>query len=209
MITVKTSVVGHFAHKDVPALKVGEAVELRPMNDNWSNHIGVFNTDGQMVGSIVSNLKVGDRKRGCVNNDAIINSVKNKWHYFKVIEVVRHYSDFIFVIEGVFYTPDVIKPKKDFLNRVSNPEEIAGPISYNQFIGNKAIRVELVGVTETDKLDEKGHPIKAWTWLDESDRVHKRGPASKALNRAIAEAKANSGDIVGIMFRKGWIVKKL
>lgn len=214
MNVIKTSIVGHFAHKDVPAFKAGDVVELRAIDDKWPNHIGAFNMDGQMVGSVVSNLKIGDKKRGCVNNDAIINDVKTKWHQFKVTEVVPFHDDFIFVIEGVFYTPDMTmteptKPIKDWLGRVSNPEEIAGPIIYNQFIGDKAIKVKLVGVTNTDKLDEAGNPIKAWTWVDECDRVHKRGPATKALNRAIAEAQCNSGDIVGIMFKKGWIVKKL
>lgn len=211
----KTSVVGHFAYKDVPIPEIGEFVDLKPIEDKYENHIGVFNMNGQQIGSVVSKLKAGDIKRNCENNHSLIADVKNcNRMHFEVVEIVPYNSDVIIVIEGAFFgdepeqesTPE---PERDFLGRISNPEEIAGPISYNQFIGDKAIKVELVGVVNTDKLDDNGKPIKAWTWLDEADRVHKRGPATKALNRAIAEAKCNSGDIVGIMFKKGWIVKKL
>lgn len=220
----KTSVVGHFAHKNVPIPEIGELVELRPIEDEYKNHIGVFNMNDEMIGSVVSNLKKGDIKRGCENNHSLINDVKscNRMN-FEVVEIVPHYSDVIIVIEGAFFAEpeyDTIEPEEPKAPKVGYMEsrwtrseayEHFGTVVKNQgFIGNNVITVILGGFGKNPfKKDDNGNNLPQWSWKDESDGIHKWGPSTKALNRAIAEAKATSGDKVSIKFNKGWIVTKL
>lgn len=218
----KTSVVGHFAHKNVPIPEIGEFVDLRPIDDQYKNHIGVFNMDDQMIGSVVSNLKAGDIKRGCENNHSLIEDVKtcNRMH-FEVTEVVPYCSDVIIVIEGAFFAEPEQKPeepqapkKVSYLESRWNRSEASkqfGIVVKNQgYIGNNVITVTLGGYGKNPfKKDASGNNLPQWSWKDESDGLHKWGPSSKALNTKIAEAKASSGDKVSISFKDGWIVRKI
>ena len=217
----KTSVVGHFAHKNVPIPEIGEFVDLRPIDDQYKNHIGVFNMNDQMIGSVVSNLKAGDIKRGCENNHSLIEDVRtcNRMH-FQVTEVVPYCSDVIIVIEGAFFAPieeeqkpEEQKPKGYLASRWNRSEASKqfGIVVKNQgYIGNNVITVTLGGYGKNPfKKDESGNNLPQWSWKDESDGLHKWGPSSKALNTKIAEANVTSGDKVSISFRDGWVVRKV
>lgn len=207
-MNVVSKIVGNFAYKGVPTPVVGDVVELKACEQGkLSNHIGVFNENGQQVGSVAN--KVG---RNMVNNEDLIGVIEKSCAFTITKKMLNIKGSFEFLIEG-----DVDMPEKTLTIEETwakknwsrgkafyefGEQRVAGK---QQFLGDGEIVVTLGGV-DINKFSQ----TPQFDWIDEADGMRKWGFNSQDLFEAIAKIGANSGDKISIRnVDKKWIVNKV
>ena len=208
-MSVFAKVVGNYEY-NVP-VKAGEKVELKACENikhvGFTNHIGVFNMNGQQIGSIANKAP-----RNMVNNEQLISHIGDG-----CVGVIKNSSmnkkgsfDFTVEIEadvgqGRNLTENELWASNNWSRGRAYHEfgeqSIAGKQGY---LGDKAIVVTLGGV---DDNPFTGEP--QFDWIDEGDGLRKYGFNSNKLFQAIAKIGANSGDKISISNNGEWIVTKL